>query len=130
MHGVSNLTAPLGQVARKPEVVTGQRLAKSSVGYPLWVRAEDAARWLSGEVVVQPTAKMACQIFRVSYPVLKQAQALIGQNKPRGDHVDGTGAATLSDDEVVELIAWVGIDRTWRALEKLTQPELPLQAAE
>jgi hypothetical protein len=39
-------------------------------------------------------------------------------------------ADTLSDDEVKNIVAEVGIERCWRAVEKITQPELPMVAAE
>jgi hypothetical protein len=117
------------------KTVTGQCLAKSSVGYPLWARAEDAARWLSGEVVVRPTAKMACQIFRVSYPTLKHAQTLIWQNRPRVRRVNGNGNGSgapslISDDALDRLVAAIGADRVLAAIDRATQPSLPFVAAE
>jgi hypothetical protein len=38
--------------------------------------------------------------------------------------------ATLSDAAVERIVAEVGVDRIWRAIDKLTAPELPLAAAE
>jgi hypothetical protein len=107
-------------------------LAKATRAYPAWRRAEDAARWMKGEVVITPTAKLACAIFRISYPRLKQAQTRLERNKHHVDwnHVDGNGSTELSDGVVERIVAEVGIERIWRALDKLTQPQLPLQAAE
>jgi hypothetical protein len=39
-------------------------------------------------------------------------------------------ADTFTDADLDALVAEIGIDRIWRAVEKLTQPQLPLQAAE
>jgi hypothetical protein len=36
----------------------------------------------------------------------------------------------LSDADLEQLVTEVGIDRVWRVLDRLTQPQLPLQAAE
>jgi hypothetical protein len=36
----------------------------------------------------------------------------------------------LSDADLLRLVEEVGIERIWHALEKMTQPQLPLQAAE
>ena len=40
------------------KIITGQRLAKASVGYPALLRAEDAVRWQRGELQIKPTAKL------------------------------------------------------------------------
>ena len=77
--------------APKPKVVTGRRIAKSSVGYPPWARAEDAAGWLVGMVVVEPTAKMACATFNISYRRLREAQARIERNRHHFDENRGDG---------------------------------------
>ena len=47
-------------------------------------------------------------------------------------HANGNGGstATLSDAVVEHIVAEVGVERIWRALDKLTQPQLPLQAAQ
>ena len=39
-------------------------------------------------------------------------------------------AGSLTDADLDRLIAEIGIDRIWRVVEKLTQPQLPLVAAE
>jgi hypothetical protein len=124
-----SVPSALGQAPKPPKVVTGERLAKSSSGYPPWARAEDAARWLrdEGEIRVKPTARLACTVFNVSYPRLKQGQARLSCDK---HHVNGNGAApALSDDVVERIVTEVGVERIWRVVEKLTQPELPLSPA-
>ena len=47
-------------------------------------------------------------------------------------HANGKSGspATLSDAVVEHIVAEVGVERIWRALDKLTQPQLPLQAAQ
>jgi hypothetical protein len=43
----------------------------------------------------------------------------------------GSGSAAVLSDSVIETIVRdVGVDRIWRAVDRLTQPELPLVAAE
>jgi hypothetical protein len=133
MPYVSSSTSAHGQApARPPKTVTGQRLAKSSTGYPWWARADDAARWLEGEVVVKPTAKLACATFNISYPRLKQAQRRLARLE-RSKHYDngnGSVAPALSDDVVQRFVIEIGPDRILHALDRVTSPELPLQAAE
>ena len=36
----------------------------------------------------------------------------------------------MSDSALENLVREVGLDRVWRAVDRLTQPELPLIAAE
>ena len=76
-------TGRRSQVQTPPKIVTGQRLAKASVGYPALLRAEDAVRWQRGELQIKPTAKLAAAVFNVSYPRLKQAQARLEPRKHR-----------------------------------------------
>jgi hypothetical protein len=120
-----------GQQAVK--IVRGQYLARASTHYPPWRRAEDAVEWLKGEVAISPpTAKSAATLFRVNSVQMKAARERLEQMK-RGKrhHANGNGSTTtLSDDAVERIVAEVGFERIWRAYEKLTQPELPLAAAE
>jgi hypothetical protein len=109
--------------------ITGQFLAKASPQ----LRAELAVRWLGGENAIKPTVKLACSVFAVSYPRLKQARARLERNKHHVDekHVNGNGSGTVLSNDVVErIIAEVGIERVWRTLDRLTQPTLPLPPAE
>jgi hypothetical protein len=125
---MTNLSGALPQALTKPvKTITGLYLAKATRKYPAWRRAKDAVGWLKGEVVIVPTAKLACSVFSVSYPRLKQAQAQLDRNKHHGN---GNGAPALSDEVVERIVAEVGVERIWRVVEKLTQPQLPLQAAE
>jgi hypothetical protein len=118
------------------KVISGEHIAKSSCGYPLEVRAADAVRWLKGEVVIAPTAKLACEVFRISYPRLKRAQARLVQGRHHFDekHVNGNGngatATALSDAVLDHMVIEIGPDRILHALDRVTSPELPLQAAE
>lgn len=39
-------------------VVTAQHIAKATVNYPSRQRAEDAVRWLCGQLTIKPTADL------------------------------------------------------------------------
>jgi hypothetical protein len=39
------------------------------------------------------------------------------------------GVSTLSDDAVERIVVEVGVDRIWRVVDKITQPQLPLMTA-
>jgi hypothetical protein len=109
--------------------VNGLHLAKATVKYPARQRAQDAAAWLRGEVAVKPTLKQAARTFRVSIPLVVQARERLEQVEQRKRHLNGGSAPTLSDSAVENIVRELGVDRIWRALEKLTQPELPFMAA-
>ena len=113
------------------KIITGQRLAKASVGYPALLRAEDAVRWQRGELQIKPTAKLAAAVFNVSYPRLKQAQARLEPRKHSKHHgLNGGGMTPLSDQALERIVAETGVERVWRVIDRLTAPELPLAAAE
>jgi hypothetical protein len=129
MSVVFNLDTPRGQAPANPaKTITGEYLAKATRTYPAECRAEDAARWQRGELQIKPTAKLACEVFRVSYPRLKQAQARLEPNKHSRHH--GNGMTPLSDQALERIVAETGVDRIWRVIDRLTAPELPLAAAE
>src|SRR6476620_7250596 len=56
------------------KLVTGQRIAKATVGYPPRRRAEDAASWIAGEIQIIPTVKLAAEVFGVSLPPVAEAR--------------------------------------------------------
>jgi hypothetical protein len=60
--------------------------------------------------------------FYISVPLV-----LVEQLHANGN---GGGTTTLSDAIVEHIVAEVGVERIWRALDKLTQLQLPLQAAQ
>jgi hypothetical protein len=122
----STTAAPRPQTPAK--VVSGQRIAKASASYLPWQRAEDAIRWMRGEVAVNPTAKLAAEVFGVSVPTVTAARKRL-DHRDRAKRFNG-GVSTLSDDAIERIVVEVGVDRVWRAVDKLTQPELPLVAAE
>jgi hypothetical protein len=134
LPSLANITLKVQAPAKPTKTVTGQRLAKASSGYPWWVRAEDAARWLKGEVAIKPTAKLACAVFNVSYPRLKDAQERLDLNQHYFDEKhgngNGTSAAALSDAVIENVVLEIGPDRILAALDRVTAPELPLQAAQ
>jgi hypothetical protein len=63
--------APAGKTVK---TVTGQFIAKATVNYGSWQRAEGAVRWLRGELQIKPTVKQAAEIFRVNAPLMKAAR--------------------------------------------------------
>jgi hypothetical protein len=118
MQRAFNPTAPIGQVPPKPTVISALRLAKAFRSYPRSERARDAAAWIQGGIVIHPTIRLAANVFAVS-PA--QVRAQLGPRAKR---------RPLSDAAVERLIARAGVERIWRVIERLTQPQLPLQAAE
>jgi hypothetical protein len=138
MRVVSREFSALGQAPEfKPPkiVVTGQHVAKATVHYPPEVRAANAAGWVTGDVAVRPTARQACAFFNVSYARLRQAQARLGyreRNKRRSPNGNGTAVPAISpaiSDAVLDnMIAELGPDRFWAALDRYTAPQLPLVA--
>jgi hypothetical protein len=111
------------------KVISGLRIAKATVHYSKQERVRDAVLWLRGEVAVAPTFRLAAHVFRVSAPLVVKAYRLVEQLDNKR-HVNGNGTTTLSDDVVERIVAEVGVDRVWRVVDKLTQPQLPLQPTE
>jgi hypothetical protein len=114
-----------GQAAK---AVTGQYLARA-VKYPPGRRAEDAAGWLRGQVIIRPTIKLAAETFGVSVPLVVAARQR-HERRDRGKRHGNGGITSLSDSAIDNIVREVGVERVWRAIERLTQPELPLAAAE
>jgi hypothetical protein len=116
------------------KAVTGLYIAKAAVNYRKYQRAEDAARWLRGELQIKPTVKLAAKTFGVSIPLVAEARKhhlrQLARREQGKRHLNGGSVPGLSDDAVERIVAEVGVDRIWRAVDKLTQPQLPLQAAE
>jgi hypothetical protein len=111
------------------KVISGLRIAKATVHYSKQERVRDAVLWLRGEAAVAPTFRLAAHVFRVSAPLVVKAYRLVEQldNKRHGN---GNGTTTLSDDVVQRFVIEIGPDRILHALDRVTQPTLPLQAAE
>ena len=118
---LSRIPTNSGQAPATP-VVTGQHIAKATVNYAPQQRAADAARWLRGELSIEPTVALAARTFGVSVPLVVEA-------RERANRFHG-GITTLSDAAIEGIVREVGVDRIWRAVDRLTQPELPLAAAE
>ena len=114
--------------AKPVKVVSGLYIAKAFRSYPKWKRARDAASWVRGEVTVTPTIKLAASVFGTTPP---QVKAQLEHRERNNRHAsNGNGTTTLSDSALERLGAEVGVERIWRVIDKLTQPPLPLQAAE
>jgi hypothetical protein len=126
---LSKVPTTNGQAAGKAvKAVTGRFIAKATVNYPKRQRAEDAVRWLRGELVIKPTAKLAADVFGVDARRMAEARKRFEQRE-RAKRFNG-GTTTLSDSAIEGIVREVGVDRIWRAVDKLTSPELPLVAAE
>jgi citrate lyase beta subunit len=92
-----------------------------------------------GEVAIAPTLRLAANVFRVSAPQVAEARRLVEQLE-RGLHAsasananangNGNGVITLSDAVIDHMVAEVGPDRFLASIDRLTQPQLPLQPAE
>jgi hypothetical protein len=110
--------------------VTGQRIARATVSYPSWQRAEDAVRWLRGELQIKPTVKQAGEIFRVSAPLMKAARERLERHERSKRHANSSGGApTLSDSVIDNIVREVGVERIWASIDRLTQPSLPFAVA-
>jgi hypothetical protein len=119
-----------GQMAPATKTVksiTAQHIAKATVNYPSRQRAEDAVRWLCGQLTIKPTVKLAAETFGVSVPLVAEARKRFEQRE-RAKRFNG-GTTTLSDSAIEGIVREVGVDRIWRAVDKLTSPELPLGVA-
>jgi hypothetical protein len=123
----NNGTGARGQAPVLPrKTVTAQHVAKATVHYPKWERAVDAALWGRGEIAIKPTLALAASVFGVSIPLVVEAGRRLDERRDG----NGNGAVALSDAVVERMVAEIGVDRIWAAIDKLTQPQLPLQAAE
>jgi hypothetical protein len=117
-------SAPAGKAVK---TVTGEFIAKATVNYPPWRRALDAVRWLRGQIIIEPpTLKLAAKTFGVSVPSVIAARKRLEQRERGKKHANGGGSTGLSDDAVERIVTEVGVDRIWRAVDRLTQPQLPL----
>jgi hypothetical protein len=112
------------------KVIRGQYLAKARVNYRSWQRALDAALWLKGQLTIEPTIRLAAKTFGVDVRKVVEARDQLERREQGKRHAVNGGTVSLSDSAIENIVREVGIDRVWRAVEKLTQPELPLVAAE
>jgi hypothetical protein len=119
--------APATKTVKTVKTVTGQYLAKATVNYPSRQRADDAVRWLCGQLTIKPTVKLAAATFGVSAPLVAEARKRFEQRE-RAKRFNG-GTTTLSDSAIEGIVREVGVDRIWRAVDKLTSPELPFVVA-
>src|SRR5262249_44806750 len=104
-----------GQSPAAP-IVTAQPIAKAKVNYAPQQRATDAARWLRGELSIKPTVALAARTFGVSVPLITEARERLEQRE-RAKHL-----AALSDNVIEHIVREVGVDRVWRAVDRLTAP--------
>ena len=89
----SKVPTPNGQAlaGKAVKTVTGLFIAKGTVNYPSWHRAEDAVRWLRGELQIKPTIRLAAEVFRVNAPLVEEARERL-ERRERGKHHGNHGA--------------------------------------
>jgi hypothetical protein len=124
----SNAARTNGQEPDTKVTVGGQYIAKATVNYPPWQRARDAARWLRGQLRIEPTVKLAARTFGVSEPLVREARELLEQEE-RSKRRNNGRTLFLSDSAVDNIVREVGIERIWASVDRLTQPSLPFAGA-
>jgi hypothetical protein len=129
-QGIMFNYSPKSSPASPARSITGQFIARATVHYPSWQRAEDAVRWLRGELQIKPTVKQAGEIFRVSAPLMKAARERLERHERSKRHANSSGGApTLSDSVIDNIVREVGVERIWASIDRLTQPSLPFAVA-
>jgi len=123
------LNINLGQAPAKPiKTISGLYLGKAVRRYTKRRRAQDAAGWIRGEVaIVTPTIKLAAAVFGVSAPVVRAQLDRCAKHHANGNSGD---SYPISDDALDRLVTAIGADRVLAAIDRATQPQLPLAAAE
>jgi hypothetical protein len=123
----NNVPGALGQAPARPiKIVSSLHLAKA-FRYPKWKRGHDAAGWIRGEVAVTPTLKLAASVFGVSPPLVK---AQLDRRAKHHANDNSDASYPMTDDALDRLGAAIGADRVLAAIDRGTQPQLPLAAAE
>src|SRR4051794_39256550 len=87
-----------GQMPPAIKAVSGLFIAKATTSYPKRQRADDAARWLRGELQIKPTIKVAAETFGVSVPLVTEARKRFEQRERAKRFSAGT--TTLSDSAI------------------------------
>jgi hypothetical protein len=84
-----------------PPCVVGGKTIAQTTKWDARGRARGAAMWLLGVISVEPTAKMAAQVFGVSMPLVKEAVVALeaelkvkSNGHGRGNGSNGNGAVT------------------------------------
>jgi hypothetical protein len=109
---ILGLTKPVG-------ILRGASIAHRRMGPEQ--RAELAARWLNGQLLVLPTITIACIVFRTNYASIVKARGRRG-NRPHWNWwlgVTTRGWLNL-DDEQKAAFAAANEASLWRALERAT----------
>jgi hypothetical protein len=116
-----NVVPSTNGTSKPTKTVTGQYIAKAYRTYPAWDRAEDAARWLRGELQIKPTVKLAAATFGVTIPMLVKARdhlARLGEWRDRNKHRNGTGTTTLSDEALDRIVVEAGALRVMHSIAR------------
>jgi hypothetical protein len=133
---------PISGANGKTRVITAESIAKRRY-YFQEERDNDAAEWLRRQLDVAPTAKLAAEVFGTTVARVTKARRLLdrrdrlhaGGHRDAGDHHhhhnhNGKPVPTPTDREADRLVEWLGAARVLAALDRATEPELPLRAAE
>jgi hypothetical protein len=112
-------------------ILTGQTIAKTPRRTP-HERARLAAEWKVGTLKIEPTVKLAAEVFRVSEQLVRQAIAKVQHCAVQnGAVLNGTPVMPVNP---VESCWWVGLseperddfvqahfDSVWASVERLTR---------
>ena len=125
-YSPSSLPSGNGQGARK--TISALHISKARKTYFKHQRVVDAAGWVRGEVRVAPTLKLAAAVFGVP---LAEIRRLVRWRKQHdlGKQSNG-GTTALSDTAIDNIVMEIGPERFLQSIDRLTQPKLPLVAAE
>jgi hypothetical protein len=111
-------------IARTTEqpVITGQSIAKSAWGPRL--RARRAAEWRLGLITVDPTIRLAADVFGVSVPLVVDAIKEIETTTTIKVAATMVNGSKVSDATIRWVVQDAGVERVWNAIKQ--QLELSL----
>ena len=119
---ITNDTARQAPV-RPVRIIRAVSIARRrSADYAPWERGRDAAAWLDGRAIVQPTMTLATTVFNVSRPLIEAARKDRGVVPvPFALGCLAFGWANASPAERVEFVRTVE-ETVWTALQHVTDP--------
>jgi len=110
-----DLSAFSTTVSQREAVISGQSIAKSARHKSQRQKAHEAARWVTGGVLLAPTTKLAATAFQVSVALVSQEIAKLPPAPPLIDRLWGSMSPSERNDFVGR-----NLDSVWRALERAT----------
>jgi hypothetical protein len=132
---VSSPSTLVGQAPAKPVKTISVEHLNKATRLSKEDRAEIGALWLCGKIVIKPTQTLVALVLHISIPLIRRRLAehakLDGNGAGSSDsNGNGSGTTVLSRDVIKNMIIETGPDLFWDVFTELTQPQLPLQAAE